>query len=342
MARCESPGGIWNGGRTRLNFSPACAGTTPPPAQPCAAPSVHPRVRGDDSSRQSRHGPLFGSPPRARGRRLAHGAAVAGARFTPACAGTTRSRAGCWSATTVHPRVRGDDLSSSSISAISVGSPPRARGRPRRHGRPGRVLRFTPACAGTTPASLRLRLRPAVHPRVRGDDSNQKRGVASSLGSPPRARGRRLERAGRAALVRFTPACAGTTPQAPAWRCGSSVHPRVRGDDTMPTTRPSSSSGSPPRARGRPCRRASSRSARRFTPACAGTTCGQPARESRRAVHPRVRGDDARRSMARGIVVGSPPRARGRLGLEVAGNALPRFTPACAGTTTRTTNRWTP
>src|SRR5690606_9453266 len=112
-------------------------------------------------------------------------------RFTPACAGTTWRRA---------VRV-----------ALHHGSPPRARGR---------------RAPGRTGAD-----RAAVHPRVRGDDCNVV--FLSHL------------------IVRFTPACAGTT-----------LH-RLFGERQA--------HGSPPRARGR-------RSATDST-------------RSTSAVHPRVRGD---------------------------------------------------
>src|SRR5690606_39021501 len=194
-------------------FTPACAGTT-------TSPSGFPRV-------------IRGSPPRARGRRVGGRRRTRcftvhprvrgddmplvrhcdpGARFTPACAGTTTGR---WyvldaadgspprargrlnpairakSRRAVHPRVRGDDVA---VDGVRCGD-----------------HRFTPACAGTT---VLLEL------RERAPD-----------GSPPRARGR-LAQAGAIADIR-------------------SVHPRVRGDDVGGDTKGELRDGSPPRARGR-------------------------------------------------------------------------------------------
>src|SRR5690606_26774299 len=92
---------------------------------------------------------------------------------------------------TVHPRVRGDDA--------FARAPER------------RIVRFTPACAGTT--------------------SGGAAGPSSVGGSPPRARGRPLAKASRS-----------------TW---STVHPRVRGDDAPFLYLPMRHGGSPPRARGR-------------------------------------------------------------------------------------------
>jgi len=132
---------------------------------------------------------IDGSPPRARG----HGqwcAAIEGElRFTPACAGTWPTNGQVLTWVSVHPRVRGDMISSAPLSLEYIGSPPRARG----HGKAAIVrmgiTRFTPACAGTCAAYWRATLIAAVHPRVRGDMMSINSTVLTDVGSPPRARG---------------------------------------------------------------------------------------------------------------------------------------------------------
>ncbi len=293
-------------------FTPACAGTTPAAGAASRRAAVHPRVRGDDSGGLAFGVAWYGSPPRARGRRTDCPCSNAPSRFTPACAGTTRLPHAARCCSPVHPRVRGDDSATQMLTPTARGSPPRARGRRRSGGARmarfrftpacagttaplaggGDVARFTPACAGTTePSTRRARALP-VHPRVRGDDPLPCAAIATCGGSPPRARGRQRRACARVPLERFTPACAGTTPAVTPRRAATSVHPRVRGDDVEsrggrgglpvhPRVRgddiadlieSSDLDGSPPRARGRPRRRVTATRARRFTPACAGTT----------------------------------------------------------------------
>ncbi len=131
---------------------------------------------------------------------------------------------------------------------------------------------------------------------------------------------------------RFTPACAGTICDACAERLPVPVHPRVRGDDARAKRVGLTSSGSPPRARGRSPQARVSRVAWRFTPACAGTISARSCPRTRAPVHPRVRGDDYRGSLTDSSTRGSPPRARGRFPGDLRHRRRQRFTPACAGT----------
>jgi len=255
-----------------------------------------------------------GSPPRARG----HGGGTTRSgyedRFTPACAGTWNCAAAL---------VRTLD-----------GSPPRARGHdgcndPLKH-----WARFTPACAGTCCVSHKFFSLFAVHPRVRGDMRGARPREHKRDGSPPRARGHVSESVGPSYGTRFTPACAGTCCNDDIRHTAAPVHPRVRGDMTVPVAYRSSPNGSPPRARGHASRGRRISAGLRFTPACAGTCQPLMLREHPMPVHPRVRGDMEHHRKSGEKVDGSPPRARGH-GPRAAITACPRrFTPACAGTCT--------
>ena len=232
--------------------------------------SSWPRARGTPERRQSEHGILGGSSPRARGTRRAPGASPAG-RFIPACAGNTAATYGarclrfipaCAGNTAsvtasgysaAHPRVRGEHAGRSCRRPRGGSSPrarrtrgsvttdgacpvhPRVRGEhdsARSHG----SHRFIPACAGNTRFST-LGLGPAtVHPRVRGEHS--------AAMDPTAADGR------------FIPACAGNT------RLGA----RQVGDP----------GGSSPRARGTRRHAAIKPRSDRFIPACAGNTSHRP------------------------------------------------------------------
>ncbi len=91
-------------------FTPACAGTTKPPRRADLRALVHPRVRGDNAGRSTRLISYSGSPPRARGQLWIRLPEPRRGRFTPACAGTTVVAWLVISRSTVHPRVRGDNL----------------------------------------------------------------------------------------------------------------------------------------------------------------------------------------------------------------------------------------
>ena len=234
--------------------------------------TVHPHVRGDDSSTVGSFAAASGSPPRAWGRRKiklagfsVHGspprawgrrsrlrAVLSSVRFTPTCVGTTQPTRACVDATSVHPHVRGDDVIYKYERHRHNGSPPRAWGR----------LRSTSSCTSGDP----------VHPHVRGDDLSAAAAACSAAGSPPRAWGRRGNQTHQSSPVRFTPTCVGTTVRCRPCPGGPSVHPHVRGDDYETLKRAPKDSGSPPRAWGRLTGSVRVHSDRRFTPTCVGTT----------------------------------------------------------------------
>ncbi len=193
----------------------------------------------------------------------------------------------------VHPRSRGDHFRPRNACRQPRGSPPLARGPPHPGDRERWPPRFTPARAGTTQGARSSGGSAPVHPRSRGDHLSPSPTRRTPVGSPPLARG---PRAGML-TVRAAPA----------------VHPRSRGDHSSAFAIDSASPGSPPLARGPRRARTQGVHVQRFTPARAGTT-GIPDHEWRWvAVHPRSRGDHARRT----------PRPRPAV----------RFTPARAGTT---------
>ena len=216
-------------------------------------------------------------------------------------------------AITVHPRVRGGDTTQLTDIGGDTGSSPRARGRRHRNDGRAETVRFIPACAGeTAPARSRCRS-PTVHPRVRGGDTLFDRLRERASGSSPRARGRHDALQRSAARRGFIPACAGETPSPISSVCRRRVHPRVRGGDDIPHEAGCAVVGSSPRARGRPARARRARRRRRFIPACAGETAAVVAKSSQSGVHPRVRGGDDRAHVSGPALLGSSPRARGRL-----------------------------
>ena len=223
--------------RRGLRITPACAGSTPRRGAPATGPADHPRMRGEHMrTAPSRSRPICGSPPHARGARRRVDVRL-------------RRSAD-------HPRMRGEH-----VDAIV---------------RASRVMRITPACAGSTTCTASwpgwmLRGSP---PHARGALAASRRHLSSDA-DHPRMRGEhsRVEVDG-VRRCRITPACAGSTVGADgqAGALGGADHPRMRGEHTtVPAARM-------PRIYG-------------ITPACAGSTCA-----------------DARRPLPSS---GSPPHARG-------------------------------
>ena len=150
-------------------------------------------------------------------------------------------------------------------------------------------------------------------------------------GSSPRARGTVDVRLVNGDEHRFIPACAGNSSRPPSYSLRRSVHPRVRGEQKGSSGLGMNCSGSSPRARGTGPRGAEADRRHRFIPACAGNSWARRVSMVSAAVHPRVRGEQARHLVECYIAAGSSPRARGTEGRAMKKISLWRFIPACAG-----------
>ena len=129
---------------------PACAGKTFEALTTEKVKEVDPRVCGEDRSDPDRPRPGWGRSPRVRGRPVQAQLWNIDGRSIPACAGKTCQNLNEPRATTVDPRVCGEDLASVQALTISPGRSPRVRGRPvHREGTESRA-RSIPACAGKT------------------------------------------------------------------------------------------------------------------------------------------------------------------------------------------------
>ena len=297
--------------------SPPRAWGRPPLLQASGSPrSVHPHVRGADWRRERRDAvPVrftptcvgqtvscvawtavrVGSPPRAWGRL---------ARSCPSHPGTA-----------VHPHVRGADGVVADVRRPRPRFTPTCVGQTERRERGRwRQGRFTPTCVGQTPWTIfhaafvfgspprawgRLRggrtstRKAAVHPHVRGADSQNREGV-------------RVD-------DRFTPTCVGQTLKYIADTSGlSGSPPRAWG---RPTPYPSGGPRRPvhPHVRGADGKRyGQPLPVCRFTPTCVGQTHGrQPTAPGRSGSPPRAWGR-LHSAQIRCPFAGSPPRAWGR------------------------------
>ena len=190
---------------------------------------------------------------------------------------------------------------------------------------------ITPACAGK---SLRCHLRSAVrwdHPRVCGEKWEEELSSRLEEGSPPRVRGKGVDR--KIALLRYgiTPACAGKRTGAEACGGCSWDHPRVCGEKFIHSSLRYGRLGSPPRVRGKDYDSARIRCQLGITPACAGKSANPAFKIWVFRDHPRVCGEKYLLDLLRCFRRGSPPRVRGKDPVPHRALAWPGITPACAG-----------
>ena len=131
--------------------------------------------------------------------------------ITPADAGKTFYKTNITQLVQDHPRGCGENYWLSPLRRASAGSPPRMRGKlyVRFFNRGGN--RITPADAGKTQRQVRKRIDVQDHPRGCGENKAETLEQSAKMGSPPRMRGKLLEKIGIEKENGITPADAGKT-----------------------------------------------------------------------------------------------------------------------------------
>ncbi len=316
-----------------LRIIPAYAGNTSSwPSTRNGRPD-HPRVRGEHLRPNGPSPTSTGSSPRTRGTPRHADHRPARQRIIPAYAGNTRHAPPHRVCGADHPRVRGEHLPPPMISVEACGSSPRTRGTRQVRAELSRKYRIIPAYAGnTTPKNTPLPA-PPDHPRVRGEHITGTAMLLPSAGSSPRTRGTLLRHLFPFGHLRIIPAYAGNTVRYSAQWASSSDHPRVRGEHAFFAASSAWTSGSSPRTRGTHRRRSPRGTPRRIIPAYAGNTAPTSDEHTRRADHPRVRGEHTRSSTMPGGPSGSSPRTRGTRWPTKQRALVPRIIPAYAGNT---------
>ncbi len=202
------------------------------------------------------------------------------------------------------------------------------------------LVRFTSACAESTPASRSTLLTFTVHLRLRGEHDHWAMDHDRVTDSPPPAR--RAQRFGSFPrdIERFTSACAESTRAPSSTSTTAPVHLRLRGEHVGQLGDVPGEGGSPPPARRARTPPALGVLSPRFTSACAESTRGGRRATTSTTVHLRLRGEhlDVRLDPFRGR--GSPPPARRAHAVRRRAAALGRFTSACAEST-RSASVWT-
>ena len=150
-------------------FIPAYAGNARAPRWPTWPNTVHPRIRGERFVAVTGCVAILGSSPHTRGTPRQPAARGRETRFIPAYAGNaTRSSLSPLNIS-VHPRIRGERPSTSSLGSRNAGSSPHARGTLFFIHFRLFAFRFIPACAGNATRPIRSIVMPPVHPRMRGE-----------------------------------------------------------------------------------------------------------------------------------------------------------------------------
>ena len=211
----------------------------------------HPRIRGENWAAAMSTELPEGSPPHTRGKCLCLHHPRHKRGITPAYAGKIHSHicygTECWD----HPRIRGENISISSLPRLSKGSPPHTRGKCYCCPSMRITVRITPAYAGKISISLSYPALMADHPRIRGENFFQRTKKLKNLGSPPHTRGKCYFFAIFYAQTRITPAYAGKIRLPPFFKRGGLDHPRIRGENAKTADRTGSTPGSPPHTRGK-------------------------------------------------------------------------------------------
>ena len=191
-----------------------------------------------------------------------------------------------------HPRACGEKFTFLRSVSITLGSPPRMRGKDVG----GRVRIFgegiTPAYAGKSRTLQLFTIGSRDHPRVCGEKSLGYLVFRRYLGSPPRMRGKARFEVIVLCLIGITPAYAGKSTTGSAVRFCGGDHPRVCGEKLGVPWIQAAGVGSPPRMRGKALCRVLLTVHTGITPAYAGKS--------------KITSTNSRRRK------GSPPRMRGK------------------------------
>ena len=144
-----------------------------------------------------------------RGKALPEGQKQWSTRITPAYAGKSRPHPWWRRPEWDHPRVCGEKRTAVFGLPLTLGSPPRMRGKGRVPPSNGGGQRITPAYAGKRPPGSSSGSWKKDHPRVCGEKAGERFSHGKMMGSPPRMRGKACTCCYACPLHRITPACAG-------------------------------------------------------------------------------------------------------------------------------------
>ena len=312
-------------------ITPAYAGKRFPTAALFRSSRDHPRVCGEKGWDYDAFLYQLGSPPRMRGK-------VDNVRCGQTYPGITPAYAGKRSTTQIfrhlyrdHPRVCGEKVFLSVPATSVLGSPPRMRGKVTPVSLVALWGRITPAYAGKRAVVPVYDVRFRDHPRVCGEKTDSQYQLPIMQGSPPRMRGKGVKWQVSRRLKWITPAYAGKSGLAALAAIDCRDHPRVCGEKPAGLQFLIRWMGSPPRMRGKEQPAIDDYNAVRITPAYAGKSGVQCCSIRRKWDHPRVCGEKLSEMFFAFLLIGSPPRMRGKVQKFIKAGFGWRITPAYAG-----------
>ena len=203
--------GVWNADLAR-RITPACAGKSKSKALSMMDTWDHPRMCGEKENFREPGRVRVRSPPRMRGKDSPENKEISGRGITPAYAGKS------WN--------------SLALKCLLMGSPPRMRGKADGHRKARRRTRITPAYAGKRQPLPGWSKSERDHPRVCGEKMLCFSFLFTTIGSPPRMRGKVHRRRRQHAAPGITPAYAGKRPRNRNRGLSFEDHPRVCGEKT--------------------------------------------------------------------------------------------------------------
>ena len=195
---------------------------------------------------------------------------------------------------------------------MSLGSPPRVRGKDSHYQATQSKPGITPACAGKSFPSVSCLLEYRDHPRVCGEKFPRPDTAYNDWGSPPRMRGKACRGHLFALPKGITPAYAGKSCGSSSFSCPHRDHPRVCGEKLRWMCCRCRSRGSPPRMRGKVRHAAAGSQKGGITPAYAGKSQCRAGVAALCRDHPRVCGEKISSYSPTSTMLGSPPRMRGK------------------------------
>ena len=196
---------------SRRRLIPAHAGKTTAKKSSCLTATAHPRSRGENATFAASMMALIGSSPLTRGKPGTRMTAPTLSWLIPAHAGKTTRVVTATARRRAHPRSRGENSDPAYGRALSMGSSPLTRGKPRKGRARCPRRRLIPAHAGKTQRTARCCGGSRAHPRSRGENALISVMVGIAMGSSPLTRGKLRLVLSPSVLSGLIPAHAGKT-----------------------------------------------------------------------------------------------------------------------------------
>ena len=195
---------------------------------------------------------------------------------------------------------------------------------------------ITPRVRGKTGQPRRMPYKPAIQPRVCGENRCYTQWVDTPRDTTPRVRGKLEHDVDSLANVRYNPACAGKTPFPTPQSVRSAIQPRVCGENPRLSRTMMVFDDTTPRVRGKRIYTSKICTGGRYNPACAGKTRWARTVEPHGVIQPRVCGENSLCLTCTTTQSDTTPRVRGKPTAETLRAVGTRYNPACAGKTAET------